>query len=163
MTIQIYCEYPRKILKNKKQIQKDLSIKITNKAKVFFINSIPENEIKATWFFEAINLGFSVPNALTLKQEDAFFQKINIKDYTKRNNLEMIRARIIGTQGKVLATLENLTNTYISLHDNSIGIIGTEAEVTTANQAIIILIQGSKHSNVYAYLEKQLAINKQKL
>jgi KH domain-containing protein len=164
--LQIYCENPKKITQNKKQIQTELKIKIQKKPNeegVFIIDTPAENEFIANSFFEAMNLGFSVPKALTLKEENMDFTKVNIKDHTKRGDLERVRARIIGTQGKVLDTLETLTETYISLHDNSIGIIGPQENIELAATAVKRLIAGSKHTNVYASLERQKALDKQQL
>ena len=43
-------------------------------------------------------------------QSISLFEIINIKDYSKNKNLERIRGRLIGTQGKALKTLTDLTS-----------------------------------------------------
>ena len=159
MVQEIYVEPIRKIILNKKKLEKELEIKITNKGKLVFVDGEADKEFEALQVIEAINLNFSIENALLLKQEDVILQTIHIKDITKRHDLERIRARIIGTKGKTLKTLTNLTDCYFSLSDNEIGIIGNAEDIEEARQAIISLIQGSKQSNVYARAEK---IKKQK-
>ncbi|MCX6746984.1 MAG: KH domain-containing protein [Candidatus Pacearchaeota archaeon] len=79
---------------------------------------------------------------------------MNIKDYTPRKDFETIRARIIGKGGKSLKTLNTLTNCHFELKDNDVGIIGSPECIKNAQDAVIMVIQGSKHANVYSYLEK---------
>ncbi len=150
-----YIESLAKVIRNKLKLEKQLNIKITNKGKNIFINGKPENEFTAIEILKAINMGFSTDCALQLKQENIILQIVNIKDITKRNDLERVRARIIGTHGKTLKTLENLTQCSLSLHDNQIGIIGDAEEIKDVIQSVISLIQGSKQNNVYARLERQ--------
>jgi len=150
-----YIENLAKVIKNKPKLEKQLKIKITNKGKNIFIDGKPENEFLAIEILKAIDMGFSTDCALELKQENIILQIVNIKDITKRHDLERVRARIIGTHGKTLKTLENLTECSLSLHDNQIGIIGDTEEIKDAIQSITSIIQGSKQSNVYARLEKQ--------
>jgi len=52
---------------------------------------------------------------LLIKDEDFVFEIINIKDHTKRKDLERIRARIIGTKGKLASNIGynfNVRHTY---------------------------------------------------
>ena len=88
MTEQIYSENIRKIMQNKKQLEKELNIKIKKEKNIILVEGKPEDEFLALQAIEAINLGFSVPKALLLKEEDITFKKINIKDLTKRKDLE---------------------------------------------------------------------------
>ena len=152
---EIYIELIGKVIKNKSKLEKALDVKITNKGKLVFVDGPAEVEYIALKVLEAINLDFSIDTALLLKEENIEFHKINIKDITKRHDLERVRARIIGTKGKALKTLQTLTQCNISLHDNQVGIIGDCEEIEDAVQAITSLIQGSKHGNVYAHAEKR--------
>ena len=156
MVQEIYTEFIRKIMQNKEKLEKELEIKISNKGKNLFINGTAEKEFTAIQIIEAINLGFSIDKTLLLKQEDIILQTIHIKDITKRQDLERVRARIIGTQGRTLRTLNNLTNCEFSVQDNNIGIIGNTEDIEEAIQSITSLIQGSKQSNVYARTEKEM-------
>jgi len=151
---EIYIENTAEVLKNKSEIEKELSIKLTNKGKNIFVDGKAENEFIALEVLEAIKTGFSTDRALELKQEGMMFQRLDIKDLTKRSDLERVRGRIIGKAGKTLLTLHNLTNCNISLKDNEIGIIGDAEEIEDAVQALTSIVQGSKQSNVYARLEK---------
>ena len=151
---EIYIEDIAKVIKNKNKLEKQLKIKLTNKGKNIFVNGRAENEFTALEVLKAIDLGFSAQKALLLTEEHTILQTLNIKDITKRQDLERIRARIIGTQGRALKNLTNLTNCAISLKDNKIGVIGNTEEIEPAIQAITSLIHGSKHGNVYARTER---------
>jgi len=153
---EIYTEFIQKVLQNKNRLEQELEVKLTNQGKNLFIDGEPDKEFIAIQIIKAINSGFSIAKALLLKKEDVILQIINIKDITKRKDLERIRARIIGAEGKTLKTLNNLTCCEFAIQDNCIGIIGDTEDIKEAIQAIISLIQGSKQANVYAHAEKEM-------
>lgn len=152
--ITILSEKLPRILKNKKRLEKKLNIKITNRGKEVTITGTPENEFIAQKTIDAINFGFSIAHSLLIVEENAEFEIINIKDHTKQNNLERIRGRLIGKQGKALKTLSDLTNCYLELNKNQLGVIGEPEHLENAQDAIIAIIKGAKHSNIYKFLEK---------
>ncbi|MBR9706776.1 hypothetical protein GOV14_07100 [Candidatus Pacearchaeota archaeon] len=158
---EIYIENIRKVLQNKKELEKKLDIKITNRGKNLFVEGEADNEFTAMQVMEAINCNFSVQRALSLNEDNIILQKINIKDITKRNDLERVRARIIGTQGKTLKTLNNLTECSISINNNRVGIIGPAQEIEDAVDALTSIINGSKQSNIYSRLEKRRKYKKE--
>ena len=150
----ILLEKTKRIEKNKTKLEKVLKIKIFVKEKEVSIDGQAEDEYIAEKVLEAISLGFPLPSALTIKTEDYMFEIINIKDHTKRADLASIRARIIGKGGKTLKTLTDLTEWFLELSKNSVGIIGSPENIKPTQTALISLIKGSKQSNVYSYLEK---------
>jgi ribosomal RNA assembly protein len=153
---EIYTEFIQKVLQNKNKLEQELEVKITNQGKNLFIDGEPDKEFIVLQVIKAINLGFSVGKALLLKKEDIILQTLHIKDITKRKDLERVRARIIGKQGKTLKTLDNLTGCDFSVKNNEVGIIGDAEDIKEAMQAIISLICGSKQANVYAHAEKEM-------
>lgn len=152
--IKIYSEKLPRILKNKKRLEENLNVKISSKGREVFAEGIPENEYIAEKVIDALNMGFPFREAILLKDEDFVLEIISIKDYTKRKDLERIRARIIGKQGKTKKTLSQLTKCFFQVKDNEVGIIGSPEYVENAHEAVISIIKGSKQSNVYKYLEK---------
>lgn len=150
----IYSEKLPRILKNKAQLEKKLNIKITNKGQDVSIDGAAEDEYIAEKVIDALNFGFPFSHALLIKDEDNMFEIINIKDHTKRRDLERIRARIIGTQGKTLKTLSKLTECHFEIKDNEVGLIGDSEHIKNAQEAIIHLVKGSKQGNVYKFLEQ---------
>ncbi len=160
-----------KIIKNKKRLEEVLNVKIIVKGEQFYgskardkqvrlgaeeilIDGKPEDEYIAEKIIDAISFGFPLSVALLIKKANFLFERLNIKDYTTRKDLGTIRARIIGTGGKTLKTLNTLTQCYFELKDNDVGIIGSPECIKNAQDAVIFIIQGSKQANVYSFLEK---------
>jgi len=150
----IICEKPERIIKNRNKLERKLGIKITSKGKEITISGSPENEYMAEKVIDALEFGFPFSVALLIKEQDFMFESLNIKDYTRRKDLEKIRARIIGKQGKTLRTLLELTKCHFEIKGNQVGIIGDPEYMRIATEAMISLIRGSKHANVYAFVEK---------
>jgi len=150
----IFCEKLPRILKAKKMLEEKLNIKISNKGKDVYIKGKAKDEYTAKRVIDALNFGFDFKDAILIKEEDYEFDLLNIKEYAKNHNLERIRGRLIGKNGKTKKTLSHLTKCTIEIKDNFIGIIGPAEQIYNAQQALISLIKGSKQSNVYAYLEK---------
>jgi ribosomal RNA assembly protein len=91
---------------------------------------------------------------MLIKKEDFVLRIINIKDFTNQKNLERVRGRVIGKEGKTLKTFSNLSGCNFEIKDNRIGIIGEADNIKGAEEACKSLLKGSKQANVYAYLEK---------
>ncbi len=144
-----------RIIKNRKRLEKVLEVKITNKGQEVSIKGTGENEFIAEQVIKALDIGFAYPRAIKIKKDDLVFEILNIKDYTSKKNLEVVRGRIIGTKGKALEQISQLTNCALELKNNEIGIIGNPEEIFEAREAIIQLIQGSKHGNVYKGIIKK--------
>ena len=113
------------------------------------------NEFLVEQIVRAVDFGFDVEDALLLLDEDFVLEFIDVKEHTHRKNLKDVRARLIGTNGKAKKTIENLTGSVLVVKDNSVGMIVDSEHLDTTVQAIESLIQGAKHGNVFAYLEKQ--------
>jgi len=113
------------------------------------------NEYLVDKILRAVDFGFHVDDALLLIDEDFVLEFIEVKEYTRRKNLKEVRARIIGTGGKARKTIEKLTGSVIVIQGNDVGIIVDANHSEAVTQGIESLIQGAKHGNVFAYLEKQ--------
>jgi len=151
----ILLERTSEILKNKTKLEKELKIKIIRGDKDISIDGKAEDEYIAEKVLEALSFGFSFSTTILIKKEDFLFEILNIKDYTKRNDLSRIKARIIGKGGKTLKTLSELSGCNFEINENSVGIIGDSEDIKKAHDAIISLIRGSKQANVYSRLEHQ--------
>lgn len=143
-----------RITRNKKRLEKKLNVEIENRGKEVSLTGKPEDEYIAGKVIEALDFGFPFSDALAIKEKNYVFEVLNIKDYTKKKDLERIRGRIIGKGGKTLGTLSNLTNCSLEIKDNKIGIIGDTENIKNALDALASLIRGTKQSNVYSYLER---------
>ena len=113
--------------------------------------------IKAKEFVEAIGEGFSPERAWKIFNENVYFEVIDIKDFTgkKENRIRVLKARIIGRNGKTRKIIEELSGAEISISTHTIAIIGDYFQLETAKHAIEMLLRGSKHATIYNYLEKR--------
>ena len=152
--IKLICEKLPRITKNRKKLEKALDLKITNRGKEVYLEGDAESEYNGEKVIEALDFGFPFEIALLLKNSENIFEIVSIKENTTRKDFPRIRGRIIGKDGKTLKTLSNLTDCNLEIKDNFIGVIGDAERMQTAQEAIRLLIQGSKQGNVYAYLEK---------
>lgn len=143
-----------RIIKNKKRLEKILKVEILNKGKEIIIEGEPADEHIALQVIDALSFGFPFATAISIREEDKVLEIINIKKHTNRKDFASIRARIIGRGGKALKTLSNLTGCSLELRNNQIGIIGDPTLIKITVEALISLIRGAKHSNVYTFLEK---------
>jgi len=150
----ILCEKLPRIIKNKKKLSEALEVTITNRGKEVYVEGTSEKEYTAEKVIDAINFGFPIHRALLIKKDELMFEIVNIKDHTKRKDLERIRGRIIGKAGKTLKTLSDLTESFIEMNENHVGIIGRPEAIEAVQESLISIIKGSKQSNVYAHLEK---------
>lgn len=103
----------------------------------------------------AIDFGFNIDDALLLMNDNFLLEFVEVKEHTHRKNLRDVRARLIGTGGKAKKTIQNLTGSEIVIQGNTIGVIVDSDHIDAVMQGIELLIQGAKHGNVFAYLEKQ--------
>jgi len=150
--------------RTKAQLEKQLNIKLIIKGKQAMFNSqSPTDEYEANLVLEAMSFGFSADKALLLKDADYTFRDIHIKDFTKRKNLHDVKARIIGTKGQTLQTLEQLSGCFFELKENEVAIIGPAEKIEEATTALTNLIKGSKQANVYRFLESSNSLDKTKL
>jgi ribosomal RNA assembly protein len=152
--ITLTCDKIVRIIKGKKKLEEKLNVKITIQGRNVSLEGKPEDEYLAGQVIEALDMGFPFSHALEIVTEDHMFEMINIKDHTKRRDLERIRGRIIGTQGKTLQTLSELTECHLELKGNKVGLIGPPENIKIATEAIVSIIHGSKQANIYSFLER---------
>ncbi len=151
----LICDKAIRIAKSKKQIEEKFGVRIRLAGREVEIDGKPEDEYIAEMFVQALNFGFPFSTALLIKDEEFMFEAMNIKDYTKRRDLAIIRARLIGKNGGTLRALTELTKCHFEVKGNEVGIVGDAEKIKNANDALISLIHGAKQSNVYALLEKR--------
>ena len=84
------------------------------------------DELRAADVIKAIGRGFVAKTAFRLLEEDAILAVIDITEFTgkKKNTIERIKGRIIGTHGKSKQRIADMTNTDIVVYGKTVSIIG---------------------------------------
>ncbi|MEM4729597.1 MAG: KH domain-containing protein [Thermoplasmata archaeon] len=115
----------------------------------------PALVLKVNDLVRAIGRGFSPQRAFRLLRDDCFLMVINIQDYIGKSpsHLRRMRARVIGTGGKTRRIIEELSETELSIYGDTVSVIGDARSLEYARTALDMLLCGSEHSAVYAYLE----------
>ena len=105
----------------------------------------------------AVGRGFNPKIALLLLKENFVLEIIDIRDFSGKSKVKQIRikSRVIGKEGQARGLIEEITNTHISIYGKTVSIIGEVERAFMERRAIEMLLHGSKHSNVYSWLEKQ--------
>lgn len=110
--------------------------------------------MKAEQIIIAFGRGFDAETSLLLLDDEYVLDIINIKDYANSRNRQIeLKGRVIGEKGRAKKTIEDMTNTKISVYGKTISIIGRLEDVQIARRAIEMLLEGRMHSTVMKFLE----------
>lgn len=162
----IFVKEIKKIKSLRAKIEKNFNVKLNITSTYIEVSGEDEDgfsEYLAEKAIEAINMGFSINSAFQLKDDDYMFEKIDIKSKVKPSRVYTVKSRIIGRDGKAKSTLEELTACEIEIKGHYIGIIGKAVDVDLAVSALIKLVQGSPHNKVYAFLEMNQKLRKERI
>ena len=144
-----------KVRKAIPKIESNFKVKVNISPKKVVIKGDELNEFIVENILHAVDFGFDIADALLLKNEHFVLEFMSVKEHTKRGNLEEVRGRVIGTDGKAKRTIEELTGSALFIKGNTIGIIVDSDHLESCVQALSSLIHGAKHSNVFSYLERK--------
>jgi ribosomal RNA assembly protein len=130
-------------------IQVFSKIKTVNPAMIFRVKDI----------ILAVGRGFSPEKAFRLFNEDVNFGIIDLREIFGRSlsDIQRIKGRIIGKNGKTRIIIEELTGASISVYGHTISIIGELSQFDVAREAIAMFIEGRMHKNVYGFLHRKRA------
>jgi ribosomal RNA assembly protein len=106
---------------------------------------------------KAIARGFNPKKALLLLKGDFVLEIIELRNYIKKEHMKRVKGRIIGEEGKCRNAIELHTESYISVYGKTVCVIGRAEGAALAKHAILDIIHGSPHANVYKWLEKKRA------
>ncbi|HEY7571130.1 MAG TPA: KH domain-containing protein [Nitrososphaeraceae archaeon] len=115
-----------------------------------------EQAFKAVEIISAISRGFSPERSYRLLGEDVL-QVVDLNEYVGRsqNQITRLKGRLIGERGKSRKTIEDLTNTAISIYGHTVAIIGNFEDIKLASDAILHLVRGRSHKMVYNLLQEK--------
>ncbi len=160
--------------KVKQALEKRLKVELTidSEAGDITIMLKPEAEdpsllFRAQEVVTAIGRGFSPEGAFRLiDDEDLMLEVIDLREMfgTSQSELQRVKGRIIGQEGKTRRIIEELTEADVSIHGHTVSIIAGVDEMEVAREAVKMLLRGSMHSTVYRYLHrKRRELKKRKL
>ncbi len=141
----------------KKEIEKLARIEVNSDGEVIIDDSDSLLALKVRDIVKAIGRGFSPKNAFKLFDDGVYLSLIDIRDYAgkKGKDVHRIAGRIIGKNGKMRSTIEEMTGASLSIYGHTVSIIADLDEMEVATQAVEMLLNGSMHSTVYNFLERK--------
>jgi len=151
--------------KVKQVMEKRLKVELTVDSETgdVTITLAPEAEdpsllFRAKEVITAIGRGFSPQRAFRLiNDEDAVLEIIDLREMfgNSPTELQRVKGRIIGQEGKTRRIVEELTEADVSVHGHTVALIANMEEMEVAREAIKMLLRGSQHSTVYRYLHRK--------
>ncbi len=117
----------------------------------------PIKGLRAREMVHAIGRGFSPEKALKLLDDDLLmFETIDLSNMARtEKDMQRLKGRIIGREGKSREVFEALTGARISVYGKTISLIGYPEQNAVARAGIDMLLKGSSHGPVYKFLEKK--------
>jgi ribosomal RNA assembly protein len=106
---------------------------------------------------KAIGRGFSPERALAILDDEMLM--LDVLDISKmastKSDMERIKGRIIGKDGRSREIMERLSGAKVSVYGKTVAILGYPEQMRIARTAIEMLLDGAPHGNVYSFLEKK--------
>lgn len=142
------------------------TITVDSKEGLVKVEATDENTVpllRAVEIINAINRGFSPERAFEMiEDEDLLLDVIDLSAMADGpNQLDRLRGRIIGKDGRAREQIEDLTDVEISVFGKTVALIGYPEQLKTARAAIDMLIEGVPHENVFAFLDRKKKESKQ--
>jgi ribosomal RNA assembly protein len=144
----------------KKELEEKTSATISIDSKEGSVKLEGENAallLRGIEVVQAINRGFSPERAfILLDDEDLLLDVIDLSGLTDSpRQLDRLRGRIIGKEGRSREQIEHMTECDISVFGKTVAIIGLPEQIKIARSAIDMLLQGLPHEMVFAFLERK--------
>ncbi len=115
----------------------------------------PILSLKVEDVVRAIGRGFNPEKAMEILNDNVNLELLDIRDWVGKstNAVKRMRGRVIGRDGRTRELIEELSETYVSVKGNTVGIIGQPFKVKIARRAVEMILEGKEHATVYKYLE----------
>jgi ribosomal RNA assembly protein len=136
------------------------TITIDSKEGLITVEGSDENTVhvlRTVDIINAINRGFSPERAFEMiEDEDLLLDVIDLSGLAEGpRQLDRLRGRIIGKDGRAREQIENMTDVEISVFGKTVALIGYPEPLKIARTAIDMLIEGVPHENVFAFLDRK--------
>lgn len=115
----------------------------------------PVSLFKARDVVQAIACGFNPEKAMKLAEGDDVLIVLDLTEHVgkEKEALRRVKARIIGSGGKTRRIIEEYTHVDLSIYDDAVAVIGSAQDAAAAQEAVMMLINGSPHTVVYRFLD----------
>ncbi len=115
----------------------------------------PTKTLRVVDVVRAIGRGFSPERAIALLEDDSLIFDVISLAHLSPKALKRMKGRIIGQKGKTRRVIETLTGVKMSVYGKTVSLIGYPEQLKEAREAIEMLLRGTPHSTVYAFLERK--------
>ena len=143
---------------DKKRIEKEYECKLNINSENGDVEINCEDSLNlfnVSTLLNAVSYGFSVEDALELKNDDNVLDILNVKERMKtHSNYKFILGRIIGRDGSVKKTICEITKCKMIIQEEYVSVIGTYFNVQLIHKALDMLISGAAYKTIYSFLEK---------
>lgn len=111
----------------------------------------------ANHIVKAIARGFNPEVAMKLIHDDIYLEIIKLPLYVGKSKKALARykGRIIGKNGKTRELITELAEVDMAVYGKTVSLIGEMENVLVAKEAIEMILNGSRHKSVYAFLENK--------
>lgn len=136
-----------------KKLEDSIKIKLSFDENSVIIEGEGLDLFQAKNIVKAIGRGFSPQKAFRLLNEEENLEVIELTDFNDKK-LKIIKARLIGTNGKTWKMIENFSGCSVSVYGKTVSLIGKYEQMDIAREAVKMILRGSKHSKVYGFLHQ---------
>lgn len=111
----------------------------------------------ANHIVKAIARGFNPEIAMKLIHDDIYLEIMKLPLYVGKSKKALARykGRIIGANGKTRELITELADVDMAVYGKTVSLIGEMDNILVAKEAIEMILNGSRHKSVYAFLENK--------
>ena len=120
-------------------------------------NSDPVTMFRARDIVLAIGRGFAPDKAFRLFHDEVYLGVIDLREIFGKSDTDIsrVKSRVIGKKGRTRQQIEELSGSVLSIYGHTIMIIGNQAQVDVAREAVHRFIRGDQHKSVYEFLQRK--------
>jgi len=152
------------IKRHASDIGNKLGSKITVKDETVSIDGLGNEEERTLQEFlgqkviKALDGGLKLEDAAKLMNEEYAMKVIDLKEMGYAQGvINRHIGRVIGEDGRAKRMLEKSADVKIGVTEHQIAVLGKFEDVDIAIEAIMRLVSGSPHKNVYRYIDEGMA------
>ncbi|WP_407422370.1 KH domain-containing protein [Methanobrevibacter sp.] len=111
----------------------------------------------ANHIVKAVARGFNPEVAMKLIHDDIYLEIMKLPLYIGKSKKALARykGRIIGKNGKTRELITELAEVDMAVYGKTVSLIGEMDNVLIAKEAVEMILNGSRHKSVYAFLENK--------